>query len=442
MHSLKNTIIAVLLLGVSYGVYELITTPDPSMIADENLIGPLVISNGEDNIEPPPQPQLHTRLPDAVAQLPQPKPNPQGNVGSLIPAEPPTVRQESTPPPTTPESGAIVARQPKLDFSNEPDYGNQLASADVPDSMEPKPHDHELIEALKDHLGSDEDEIESDSFNPEPQGEMTSVTTRPTQPVEKTGRKTGSFDDSVDEFEPEAPSFEAAGPESNVGSANNLDEVWSSVEELAQQQEFRAALGALTQYYNDSSLSSEQHDKLLRWLDALAGKVIYSTEHHLSTQPYIVQPDESIVEIAKNWNVTPQLVYNVNESLISDPNQLEPGTELKAISGPFHAEVDIARRTLTVFVDELYAGRFPVTISSDTDFQSGRYGVIAKAESAEATGAIGRGPFWIGLEQGLSLHAISDSTDSLQPQCIGLSSKDAADLFSILTKESQIFVKR
>ena len=93
-------------------------------------------------------------------------------------------------------------------------------------------------------------------------------------------------------------------------------------------------------------------------------------------------------------------------------------------------------------MDELYAGRFPVTISSDTDFQSGRYGVIAKAESAEATGAIGRGPFWIGLEKGLSLHAISDSTDSLQPQCIGLSSKDAADLFSIFTKESQIFVKR
>ena len=41
MHSLKNTVVAVLLLGVSYGVYEVITTPDPTVNKDPDAVAQL-----------------------------------------------------------------------------------------------------------------------------------------------------------------------------------------------------------------------------------------------------------------------------------------------------------------------------------------------------------------------------------------------------------------
>ena len=47
MHSLKNTVVAILLLGVSYGVYQVITTPEPLTKADQDLIGPLEIDDCE-----------------------------------------------------------------------------------------------------------------------------------------------------------------------------------------------------------------------------------------------------------------------------------------------------------------------------------------------------------------------------------------------------------
>ena len=49
MHSLKNTFMAVLLLGASYGVYQVITTPSPSMEAEQGLIGPITHSDQRDS---------------------------------------------------------------------------------------------------------------------------------------------------------------------------------------------------------------------------------------------------------------------------------------------------------------------------------------------------------------------------------------------------------
>ena len=442
MHSLKNTFIAVLLLGVSYGVYELITAPDPSMVVDQNLIGPLVVSDGNSDFESEPQP--HTELPESVAPLTSQEADSSKNIGALIPTQPPTVGSHPRQPHSNSNSDSIVSRQPKMSFSDEKDIGNQHASAEL-DSNSQKPHDHELIEALKQHLGSDETEMETESFDPEPKGEMTSVPVRPTQPEKSTAITPDAGDLSInaEPFRQSQPENRDAMPESN-----SIAGVWEAVEQLAAQQKFRKALGTLTRYYNDATLTSDQNQKLLSWLDALAGKVIYSAEHHLASQPYVVQPNESLLDIANNWNVSAQLVYNVNRNLISDPSNLTAGEEIKVISGPFHAEVDITKKVLTVFVDDLYAGRFPVDVSPDANIQAGRYGVIAKSADPKSKGsnqslaADGHGPHWIGLEGGLCLHAVTERVGSQHQQCIGLSPKDAADLFSIFTEKSQIFVKR
>ena len=46
MHSIKNTVVAVVLLGASYGIYNVLTTPDPTLnenvsIDGSELLGPI-----------------------------------------------------------------------------------------------------------------------------------------------------------------------------------------------------------------------------------------------------------------------------------------------------------------------------------------------------------------------------------------------------------------
>ena len=174
------------------------------------------------------------------------------------------------------------------------------------------------------------------------------------------------------------------------------------------------------------------------WLDALAGKVIYSTEHNLY-EPYVVQANESLDDIANRWNVTSQLVYNINQAKIANLADLPAGTELKKVQGPFHAEIDLTKKVMTLFVDNLYAGRFTVQVDDNPTIEAGQYGVQQK--NANGTTADGQpASHMITLDEGVCIQASSETNSS--PTCIGLKPKDAADLFIIFTEQSQFFIKR
>ena len=61
-----------------------------------------------------------------------------------------------------------------------------------------------------------------------------------------------------------------------------------------------------------------------------------------------------------------------------DSATIVAGTELKVINGPFHAEVDLTKKTLTLFLKNLYAGRFPIRVGISGDVRSGQFRVVAK----------------------------------------------------------------
>ena len=174
------------------------------------------------------------------------------------------------------------------------------------------------------------------------------------------------------------------------------------------------------------------------WLDALAGKVIYSAEHNYE-KPYLVQANESIDDIATRWNVTSQLVYNINRSNIKNPSALAAGTELKMVEGPFHAVIDLTKKVMTVFVKNLYAGRFKVQVDENSNIQPGQYGVAQKVANGKTLDNK-LAAHMITLENGVCILASPES--GLNPSCIGLKPKDAADLFTIFTEKSQFFIKR
>ena len=320
--------------------------------------------------------------------------------------------------------------------------------------MESVPHDQELIDALKDHLDSPEDGKEDDPNNWE------SVTTHsdnnqpdielpePNLNIDSDNRPSTNEMTQGDFQPPEILSNEAIetiSPEDLHPDNMDLSSVWRSVEIMVERKQFKDALAALTRFYNDPNLNSKEEEKLHGWLDALAGKVIYSMEHLMVGSPHVVRPNESIVDIASQWKVTPQLVYNVNKTLIQNPSNLEPGTKLKSIRGPFHAEVNLSDSVLTVFVDNLYAGRFSVMVDRNSNMEPGRYSITGKSanlQDANRQNGSNQEPaaYWMGMEGGFCMQAATE-TAGLQKNCIGLRPGDAADLFSIFTENSKIFIR-
>ncbi len=230
--------------------------------------------------------------------------------------------------------------------------------------------------------------------------------------------------------------------------------VWPKVDQLVAAGKHREALKLLSGFYNDESLNGPQRQRLLPNLDVLAGKVIYSRENHLEPESYIVSPNESLTDIAKKWNVPAQLIYNINQTSLPNPAVLTPGTELKIVRGPFRTEINLQDNVMTMFLDDLYAGRFPIRVGISGEPKPGEFKVLVKSEVGHAwrdsngvdypPGAPenGYGPNWIGLSNSLCVHAISDSAKPGHHGCIGLSEKDAKDVFAILAKNSDVKILR
>ncbi len=277
---------------------------------------------------------------------------------------------------------------------------------------------------------------------------------------EFTATPIGSANDSVNSL---ASGHRSEMPELDVQQANiapdslsqtapsmNLDSAWSEVDRLVADNKFRAALGLLTRYYRQSNLSAAQSKRLHEWLDALAGKVIYSAEHHFQDTPYSIRSGETLNQIAGRWNVPAQVVYNINRQQIGDSATIVAGTELKVIDGPFHAEVDLNSKTLTLFLKNLYAGRFPIRVGTTGDVRPGQFRVVAKSAQGHTwrdadgndfppeSSENGYGPYWVGLTGSLCLHTVDDGTPEGHAGCIGLQEKDARDIFGILISGSEV----
>ena len=213
---------------------------------------------------------------------------------------------------------------------------------------------------------------------------------------------------------------------------------------------YREALFTLSNFYSSPGLTIKEHEQLLDMLDPLASRVIYSREH-IITEPHVVGREEDLFAIAQQYQVPWQLLANING--IENPTVLVPGRELKVVEGPFRAEVDLQRGELTLFLNRLYAGRFPITVGQDPEPRVGRYTVRAKQQDRAYYGANStilpddpRNPYgdvWIDLGDDMSIHGSPrDGKNSTQLGCISLSPRDANDVFGILTKNSTVTIRR
>jgi lipoprotein-anchoring transpeptidase ErfK/SrfK len=232
---------------------------------------------------------------------------------------------------------------------------------------------------------------------------------------------------------------------------SRLQSVVQTARGHVQDGQYYEALLALSLAYDSPGISEEERLQLRTWLDPLAGKVIYSKEH-LVGAPYQVQANETLQTVAAKYQVTWQLLANINGLL--DPAVIEPGMSIKVVPGPFRAEIDVAKNSLTLFTGRLYAGTFAITVNGSNPPAPGDYKVTDKqpghtyyAGNAQTLSPQDpNNPFggiWIDLGGNVSIHGSSSTPgQSERLGCIGLNTKDANDLYGILSLGSNVVIRR
>jgi hypothetical protein len=222
---------------------------------------------------------------------------------------------------------------------------------------------------------------------------------------------------------------------------------WKTARDQVSQEKHREALLALTPFYNDPAIPAAKHQELVGWLDALAAKVIYSTEH-LMEPAHEVRRSETLYTIADKYRVPFMLLRNINA--VRDNDVLVPGTKLKVLRGPFQAEVSLSRQEITVFVQKLYAGRFAFALGNEPA-PPGEYLVKEKDPAKQFNSPQGtlsakdpRNPYggiYIDLGQGVAMHGSpSEAYTDSRFGCIQLAPRDAEDLMAILSKDESTVI--
>lgn len=401
MNSSKNMVVAILLLGVSYGVYQVITSPDEKITPETVLT--VTEPNGDTATNAQAAMPLGTSAPAMSAQ---------------------------------PDSPATFAtgQAPKMDDATR--FGNEFATSN---SNSEQFNRVELPDSRS-----------FDSMTTRPSNtpgfgqEFTTSTPAPSmtemRPITPPG---GAFAGSANppgEFQPvETPNstgaFANLAANSPLPSLPNkpLMDVFPNAEQLCYEQHFRDALEILTPYYRVPNLPAEERQLLMEWLDGLAAKVIFSPEHHFSSIPYVVQPGDSLDTLSAKWRVPTNLIFNVNQDKIQNPLVLTPGIELKQLSGPFIAEIDRTTRTATLYVDDMYACRFEM-VNLDPNLETGTF-LVSKKSRRDAV----LGEFVVWLDSGVALYA--DQGQRGAPQSITFRQQDAKDLNEILSPGSQVIVR-
>ncbi|HMP78500.1 MAG TPA: L,D-transpeptidase [Pirellulaceae bacterium] len=382
MNSLKHAIVALLLLGVSYGVYQSITTPD-------------LRSGGADDLQTI---GLDIDLGSSAAEASTPK------------MSPPELRSAPT--------DSSLSRQLPAHHSS---FGNFEPGGSSPSHQNEAPFGNV-------------------SRGDPPHGTLGS------QPPVSPGTVSGAVNSLHGPTPPVTSdmNFNLAGgdsrfQENHVALTGGSGEAESPLapfslalmdaQNMVHQAQFREALRRLSPYVGQGSLTEAERQSLLEWADALALKVVYSPEH-VWYPPYTAAPGDTLESLATQWSVPPQLIYYINRSNLGANGDVSAGKTLKKVTGPFRAEIRAQDHELTLYVDDLYAGRFRIVDVGPAKFPSGSFTIDRKDIGGHPAGT-----YWIGTNHpGVYLHAPGIG----QSSGIVFSPEDARDLFGILSVGSTI----
>lgn len=295
----------------------------------------------------------------------------------------------------------------------------------------------------------------SNTLNSPPSSSPPATSTIPTGQLVSQTRSAGSAADLAGQLpllETPADNVDAGGSAKQEQPTLPFPAAREQAFELASNGKLREALLILSRYYNSPELSTEQHSDMIDLLDALSREVIYSPRH-LAQAAYTATAGDTVESLALKHQITPELLNAING--LGNSKVLLNGTQVKVLNGPFRAQVSLSRSELTVFMGELYAGRFPVSFGTDPTPVEGTYEVIDRRRDRTYYGTGGKvigasdnrnpyGGYWINLGQDLCIHGTPEmASDDLEDAgCISLAPLDAADVYNILAQSSQVSIVR
>lgn len=467
MNSVKTAFVSLMLLGVLYGMYQVLNTPParfnedgyavaeaPAIEADDEELDPDQMlaeygrareeaatemmkgadeasTSSSDRLGPPPiMPSGDSAIGPPPSLAPS-TPSASSNTASSNTVSPSTASPSSPPPSTPPARNPLVGSLASSGTTSPPPTTPPAPTTPGGGSFAPRAND-----AIRDPnvSGAGGTAPLSGGFVRNPaSGSPASTTPPPTAAVPGNGATVSTNDRR------ELPSSAASIADAQF--AVRLDAAWTRVDELVEKEEFGEALQELSFFYGDRRLNAQQETALHEWLDALAAKVIYSTEPHLE-EIYIVRTSDTLAGIANAFGITPELLYNINQEKIPGPMaDPTPGTELKVVTGPFRLRIEKQRGRATLFVGGRYAGRFEtrelVGVEPGTELlvvERSSEGMAFESPSGPIAALDGTNPLGrhvLKLSDGTYLHEAGLGSDK-PTRSIGLSGPHALDLYSIL----------
>lgn len=430
MQTIKTAIVVVLLLAVCYGAIVALNAPDPKLPPELQQW-----ADGSLDVD------LTRNATELVALDPPrlPKPSDPRTTPSSVLSH--SVRESSTP---QPDPLLVPPDFPKFDVSAQPPKSNvpaELVSLPVPRLTEIQGPDGLAVKmpsANGQTNKADSSPMSSNSLVSHPANSplATPVISVPASPA------------SLAETKPVAPSSKI---ETKLPT-RPFKEGREQALKMAAEGKLKDALSSLSLYYRSIELTREEFLDLTDLLDALSREVIYSKQHLLEPA-YKAVAGDTLQSVALKHNISVELLSRING--VGDSNVVLPGTEFKVVRGPFYAEIDLTRGELTIFVGDLYAGRFPVSTGQDPVPREGNFEIVDKRRDRTYYGAGNNvipaedprnpyGGYWMNLGQDMCIHGTPEMATSelSKAGCISLAPIDASDAFGILAQGCKVRIHR
>ena len=250
------------------------------------------------------------------------------------------------------------------------------------------------------------------------------------------------FDTSADQFAPENTAQKTAPSAVVVEKVNRIDELLKANDYLTAHRDLS------TLYWYEPESRGFIKERL-----ELTSASIYAAPQPHYVQPYVVQPGDTLSEIAERYQVPWKYLARLNRV---NGESIREGTRLKVIRGPFSAVVDLSDFELTIHAHGYYVRHYPVGIGRSQSTPLGEFVVKEKLENPTFYDPHGPpvdaddpsnplGERWIDLGDHYGIHGTiePDSIGRAESRgCIRMHNHDIAEVYDLLTVGSTVLIRR
>ena len=269
-----------------------------------------------------------------------------------------------------------------------------------------------------------------------------------TASIERNIRQTGN-DTSASTSTDVASTTNRTATSKQVKDASAFQQKLQVIDQLIEAQEDIKAHRELSQlYWNNPDLRPLFQDRI----EQSARRIYFSPQPHYMP-PIKVKFGDRLEKLAAPYRVSWQYLAQLNNIA---PRSIREGQKLKVIKGPFSAYVDLSDFELTVHAHGYFVRRYTVGIGKMNSSPLGKFKVLNKVENPEYTDPQGRrvapddptnplGEYWLDIGDSFGIHGTIEPKSigkAASRGCVRMHNDDVAQVYHLLTKGSEVIIRR